>query len=144
MNGTHCAASDTVQCGCGKLVLKVGSDPIESFTGAHRSVAERTTTMFRKTAIALIAATLFAGPVFAQGTAAPAPAKHAQSKVVVHTVKTVKPGRHHVRKQVKHVKYIKHARHMTYVRHAKHVRHLHRGKIVARAHTVAIKPTRAN
>lgn len=77
--------------------------------------------MFNKFAAALIAASLFAAPALAQGTAAPIHGKAgAHSTVTVKVIKKHKKmKRHH-----KHAHVVKHVR-IKHVRHAKRIRHHH-------------------
>jgi hypothetical protein len=73
--------------------------------------------MFRKVAIALVAASLFAAPVMAQGTAKPATAPTSTVKTVKANKTTVKVHKHvrahHTTRMAKHntLNGVKHARH---------------------------------
>ena len=84
--------------------------------------------MLRKIAVALVAATMFTAPVFAQGTPAAAPAKSntpaaaAPANTAAPKVAATKPAQ----KVVKHVKkgrHFAHVRHFKRVKHVKHARH---------------------
>jgi hypothetical protein len=99
--------------------------------------------MFRKVAIALVAATVLAAPVLAQDVA-PATGKASQTTTApAATVKTVKADkaiakhrmavRHHGTKMVKHTNHEKYARHM---KRAK----VHQAVVKAPAKPVATKP----
>ena len=101
--------------------------------------------MLSKFAAAVIAASLIAGPVLAQGTlqtttktpaatvAVKADGKVQKSELVVtKTKKQVAVSHRHHRKHfahVKHVKHMKYAKHGKHVKHAKHFRQLPKGKI---------------
>lgn len=94
--------------------------------------------MLRKLAVALIAATVFTAPVFAQSTAPAnppaktnaAPAANAPAAATPTSPKVVaaKPGlkhaKHHRRLAHHHVKRVKHAMHVKAVKHAKHATHV--------------------
>ncbi|HWN51241.1 MAG TPA: hypothetical protein VNO18_15730 [Xanthobacteraceae bacterium] len=97
--------------------------------------------MFRKVAIALVAATVFAAPVLAQDvapatgkssqtTTAPAPTVKADKAITKH--RTV--ARHH-----HGVKMVKHTNHVKYARHMKQAK-VHPAVVKAPAKPVATKP----
>jgi hypothetical protein len=82
--------------------------------------------MFNKLAAAVIAVSLIAGPVLAQGASnAPAtstsqPTAKADVKKITtnkHVTK-VKNTKHHASKAVKHVKHVKHIKHVRHVKHS--------------------------
>jgi len=78
--------------------------------------------MFRKLAVALIAASVFTAPAFAQSTTPAKKDAPAATTPAVHATPSVKHAKrvvHHVR-HVKHVKHIKHAKHVTHVKKPKH------------------------
>ena len=96
--------------------------------------------MFRKFAAAVIAASLIAGPVFAQGTSqatstAPVttgqPSAKADVKAKTTEVKITK-SKKHVAMKVHHRKHVKHVKHVKYATH-KHVKHLKQVKEPAKA-----------
>src|ERR1700687_5140552 len=82
---------------------------------------KRITTMFRKLAVALVATSLLAGPVLAQGTYN-APVTTGQPAVKADVKKvTVKKHVHKINKSRMHAgKAVKHAKH--HVKHVKHVK----------------------
>ena len=109
--------------------------------------------MLKTFAAAVIAASLIAGPVLAQGTSiAPANATiqpaakadtgktavkadvkaDAKSTVKTDAVKTttVKVKKHSALKAKKHVKHAKHVKHVKHVKHIKHLKHLAKTKTV--------------
>jgi hypothetical protein len=96
--------------------------------------------MFRKLAVALIAATVFTAPVLAQSTApakndaapattAPATTAPATTAPKADRAKPTVRHAHHVRR-VHHVRHAHHVRHMHHVWHKHHVRHGHHVKHV--------------
>jgi hypothetical protein len=128
---------------------RIGIGPVHRSQRAsdHRArEPEKETSMLRKFAIALLAASVLTAPVLAQGptntatppaktgTAAPAATPAAAPKVVAAkpTLKTAKVktskrfARHHVRhvKHFVHVKNVKHLKSAKTVHGAKHVRHV--------------------
>ena len=84
--------------------------------------------MFRKVAVALIAASILAGPALAQGV--PGTAKQAPAAAST-TVKSVKHVRKHVRTHVRH----KHMRHVKHMRHAAQVKAVKQHITRHRVHT---------
>jgi len=75
--------------------------------------------MFRKLAVALIAASVFTAPAFAQSTTPAKKDAPAATTPAVHATPSVKHAKrvvHHVR----HVKHVKHAKHVTHVKKPKH------------------------
>jgi hypothetical protein len=125
---------------------RIGIGPVYRSQRAsdHRArEPEKDTSMLRKFAIALLAASVLTAPVLAQGptntatppaktgTAAPAATPAAAPKVVAAkpTLKTAKVkatkryARHHVR-HVKHVRHVRSVKHIKAVHGAKHVRHV--------------------
>ena len=121
--------------------------------------------MLRKFAVALLAASVFTAPVFAQGggAAATPPVKtetksdSATPKVVTAnpTLKTakVKPSKRYVHrhvkpvkhvayvKPVKHVAYVKPVKHVAHVKHVKHVKHVGHVKRVKHVKTAHVRGT---
>src|SRR5476649_358698 len=100
--------------------------------------------MFRKFAAAVIAVSLIAGPVFAQGTStAPVttgqPAVKANvktdAKVKTTEVKVIKTKKHVAmhRHHRKHFAHVKHVKHVKYVSHVNHVKQLKTVKQPAKA-----------
>lgn len=80
--------------------------------------------MFRKIAVALIAASFLAGPAFAQGVPGAAKQAPAAASTTVKSVKQVRHVRKHVRKHVrhKHMRHVKHLRHAGQVTAAQHIK----------------------
>jgi hypothetical protein len=132
VNGTCCRASERVQRGRRILATKIGAGPVEpSRQVRFRSrQPEKENIMLRKFAVALLAASVFTAPVFAQGggatatppaktesksgTAAPAASTAATPKVTAHS--------HHKRYARHHVRHIKH---VTQVKRVEHVKSAH-------------------
>jgi hypothetical protein len=82
--------------------------------------------MFRTLAAAVVAASLIAGPVLAQGpSSAPVTTSQpaAKADAVKPAVQLVKKTRHHTVRTVKHVTHVKHARHFKHFKHVKQVKH---------------------
>jgi hypothetical protein len=87
--------------------------------------------MFRKIAAAVIAASLIAGPVFAQGTTtapvtAGQPAVKANVKAKTTEVKVTETKKHvaMIRHHRRHFAHVKHVKHVKYATHGKHVKQL--------------------
>jgi len=95
--------------------------------------------MFRKLAIALVASTLVAGPVFAQNTSTSTPTggavatQPATNAPTAPVVKKVKHARKHMKGMQRHSGL--HAKHIKRVKHAKHAkvskRHLAQARVRA-------------
>src|SRR6185312_3679930 len=118
--GGHCHAHD--RCSAGRKLLA----DARQRAGPHTRKGLR---MFRKLAVALIAASVFTAPAFAQSTTPAKKDAPAATTPAVHATPSVKHAKrvvHHVR-HVKHVKHIKHAKrfkHAKLVKHATHVKHV--------------------
>ena len=93
--------------------------------------------MFRKLAVALVATSLLAGPVLAQGTST-APASTSQPVAKADTAKSNKTANvKHAGKTTKHTaKMLKHRKHFAHVKHVKHVKHANHMKRPAKIKTV--------
>ncbi|MFI4961075.1 MAG: hypothetical protein ACHP82_06435 [Hyphomicrobiales bacterium] len=93
--------------------------------------------MFRKLAVALVATSLLAGPVLAQGTST-APASISQSVAKADTAKsTTTANVKHASKTTKHTaKMLKHRNHFAHVKHVKNVKHAKHMKRPAKIKTV--------
>ncbi len=82
--------------------------------------------MLRTLSAAVVAVSLIAGPVLAQGTMSPA------------AVTTTQPAaKHHVKhvRHVTHVRHVKQATHVKHVRVVKHVKHINQAKQPAKSNT---------
>jgi len=142
MNAERCGSSGRVQRARCKLLRKTGITRSIVFQPALVSNAghqERKTSMLRKVAIALLAATMFSAPVLAQGTPGAAPAKPSTPAAAAPASTAVKPTANTpattkavaTKPSVKSVKRVKNGRHVAHVRHVKrvkHVRHIKRVK----------------
>jgi len=145
---------------------KIGHEPVDHLPRACNKapeISQKGHVMFRKVAIALVAASVLTVPVLAQD-AAPGAGKAAQTTTApATTVKTVKAGKvttkhrmvtrhhrhHHHVAMVGHAKQGKHVGHMKYAHHTKLVHHMKHGETAAKpvsgklvtARHVAAKPT---
>jgi hypothetical protein len=138
MNGGRLRASERVQPACGILAVKIGAAGRASPAGlgTRSRQPEKDKPMLRKFAVALLAASVFTAPVFAQGGGAPAtPSVKTEIKsdsvtpkvVNAHpTLKTakVKTSKRYARHHVKHVKHVAHVKHVKHVK----VAHVHGAK----------------
>jgi hypothetical protein len=96
--------------------------------------------MFTRIAAAVIAVSLIAGPVLAQGPATATattgqPAAKGSVKVKTTEVKVIKTKKHAAmhRHHRKHFAHVKHVKHVKYVSHGKHVKHIKQVKQPAKA-----------
>jgi hypothetical protein len=106
------------------LWATIGAMPVGRTTpGFAATRVKRITTMMRKLAAAVIAVSLIASPVLAQGMSN-APTTTGQPKAKVDTVKTTEPK---VTKTKKHAAMIRHHRkHFAHVKHVKQLKQVKR------------------